>query len=446
MKLLVAIPTYNNERSIAAVVRGVLAHAPEVLVVNDGSTDATETNAKGAGARIVRHDVNKGKGEALKTALKTAEAEGYTHVLTIDGDGQHEPNDIPVLVKAAAAAPDAIILGQRRYEKMPEKNRFGNAVSNFWVNLAMGTKFADTQCGLRVYPASVVSRHRFRGTGYEFETEVLIRHKRSKRPIVGADVDVYYPPPGERVSHFVPSRDATRIVFLVMRFLFLPRFLWALALFTACAPAVNRGDVLGLDQHDVIVVKPSAWQQQEALKAAARPFSAQQTIVFETGKDKRKASGLFIVYPGRGYRLRVLGPMGVTAFDVAVRCGKFKVDARDKSATGTLAEAREKVQFFPVAELLAALSLPENGAWDDNAYEGGGVSASLHQSAPAFSAIASGELTVQVNAFDVVDGSYMPHELEVTIGTRAKLHILNDEIAFDAPPEAEALGEITCDS
>src|SRR5439155_390962 len=126
------------------------------------------------------------------------------------------------------------------------KNRFGNEVSNFWVNLAMGRfgerKLQDTQCGLRVYPmASVTSFPILRSHGYALETEILIRQARANKPILAVPVKVYYPPPEERVSHFKPSRDATRIVFLVMRFLFLPRWFWALLMLVAsCAQPASR--------------------------------------------------------------------------------------------------------------------------------------------------------------------------------------------------------------
>lgn len=400
-KLIVCIPTYNNEKSIASVVKGVLAHVPEVMVVNDGSTDSTEERAREAGARIVRHEKNRGKGEALKTGLRAAAREGYTHVLTIDGDGQHEPKDIPSLIEASQKAPAAIVLGLRDLAKMPEKNRFGNRFSNFWVNLAMGSAFTDTQCGLRVYPAGIADAHRFRGAGYEFETEVLIRQARDELPIVGHPVEVYYPPAEERVSHFVPWRDARRIVLLVMRFLFLPRMLWALLLFASCAPAVSASNPTGRVD-------------------TTRAFSAKQTLRFDDGKDKRTASGLFIVYPGSAYRLRVLGPMMVTAFDVSVRCGKFVLDARDKSAKGTLAEAKELVRFFPVAELFEATSPAQKRT--------------------------VGEMTVDVVEETVVDGVTMPKKLHVDIGHRVRLDIENEEISFDVPPENEAVGEIQCDS
>ncbi len=433
-RLLVAIPTYNNARSIAQVVRDVLDHVPEVLVVNDGSTDGTEDAARAAGARIVRHDVNRGKGEALKTALRTALGEGFTHVLTIDGDGQHNAADIKNMIAAASAAPEAIILGTRDFSKMPEKNRFGNNFSNFWVNLAMGSRFTDTQCGLRVYPTRVIELYRFRGTGYEFETEVLIRHARAKRPISPVPVDVYYPPPEERVSHFVPSRDATRIVFLVMRFLFLPRFLWALVLFAGCAPSVTASAPLVVDR------------RAAALEASVQPFTAQQTILFEAGKDKRKADGLFIVYPGSAYKLRVLGPMMVTAFEVSVRCGKFMLDARDKSASGTLAEAGERVTFFPVAELFLALAPPSDGEWRGDEYVTAKVRAHLHPTLPAFDWIVAGDLTVQMQSFKAVGRWHMPQKLLVTVGTRAKLTIENDDMALDVPSESEALGDLPCGS
>jgi glycosyltransferase involved in cell wall biosynthesis len=222
----VGIPTYNNASTIADVVRRARAVCPDVLVINDGSTDGSGDRAATAGAWVETHPENRGKGEAIKTALRAAKDRGFSHLVTLDGDGQHHPEDMPALIDAAQATPDALIIGQRDQAAIPGRNRFGNAISNVWVNWAMGARLSDTQCGFRVYPTAIINHFRFRGRGYELETEVLIRQARARRPVVPIPVRVYYPPIDERVSHFRPRRDATKIVFLVMRFLFLPRRFW----------------------------------------------------------------------------------------------------------------------------------------------------------------------------------------------------------------------------
>ncbi len=221
--MLLVIPVYNNATTIADVVTRARLLLPDVLVVDDGSTDASAANAKTAGARVVAHTHNRGKGEALRTALALAHAEGFEQVLTLDGDGQHFPEDAPALLAAANDA-HTLVLGQRSFETLPNANRFGNRFSNLWVNWAAGTRLADTQCGLRLYPADTAARFSLHAQGYAFETEALVKHARARSPVKAVPVRVAYPK--ERVSHFRPARDATRIVFTVMRFLFLPRWFW----------------------------------------------------------------------------------------------------------------------------------------------------------------------------------------------------------------------------
>jgi len=225
---MVVIPAYQNAGTIGDVVKRAKMFCDAVMVVSDGSTDSTAEVAREVGARVVVHGSNLGKGEAIKHAISLAHDENFTHVVTLDGDGQHYPEDLPDILSRARSAPQALILGERDLlaANLPRRNRVGNAWSNFWVNLAMGTHFSDTQCGFRVYPVALMGAFRLHGSGYEFETEVLIRAKREGISVLSVPVRVYYPPMHLRVSHFVPWRDATRIVLTVIRFLILPRRWW----------------------------------------------------------------------------------------------------------------------------------------------------------------------------------------------------------------------------
>jgi glycosyltransferase involved in cell wall biosynthesis len=436
---LICVPTYNNEKTIGAVVAALVKTRVPVLVVNDGSTDSTGTSALVAGATVETHSHNRGKGEALKTAFAYARKRGYTHVLTIDGDGQHEPADVPALLALAEKTPAAIILGVRQLALIPPKNRFGNRFSNVWVNWAMGKPQEDTQCGLRVYPADLLEAHRFRGSGYELETEAIIRHARANREIVPHPVHVYYP--AERVTHFKPWRDATRIVLLVMRFLFLPRALWSLCLaaLVACATVAAPKARQELSESD---------SRALALKQTTLPFTASQHIHFHGEKDSREADALFIVYPGRGYRLRVLGPLMVTLFDAIVRCGRYALIAGDKHHSGEILEADAAVPFFPVRALEHALQPLQNGEWRGNTFEGeGGVSAKLGPDRESFSDIDAGAgLGLKVLATTRVQDVVMPKKMKVSLSEGRWLEIENNDIGFDVPTEAEALSQVSCAS
>jgi hypothetical protein len=433
VKTLVCVPVYNNEKTIGGVVSSLVAAGHRVLVVNDGSTDGTEASARAAGGIIERHSVNRGKGEALKTAFRFARAQGFSHLLTIDGDGQHEPQDAPLLLAAAEKSPDAIVLGVRDLALLPPKNRFGNRFSNFWVNLAMGSRFSDTQCGMRVYPADL-EEARYRGHGYEFETEALIRHARDKKPIVPVAVRVYYPE--ERVSHFKPWRDATRIVLLVMRFLFLPRPFWTLALLLAACASVSSAPVSSA---------PTV-SKERALQQTTLAFSASQHLVYRDGKEKREADALFLSYPGAGFRLRVLGPMWVTIFDVSVRCGRYAVQMRDKTNGGELADADAQAPFFPVRALERALRPLRDGEWrGDTFVSNDGVRARLDGGREIFSEIDAGDsLHVTVLEETRVAGIVMPKRLHVELTGGRTLDIDNKDIGFDAPELEAALGGVKC--
>jgi glycosyltransferase involved in cell wall biosynthesis len=216
------VPAFDCASTIADVVRGVARHCERVLVVDDGSSDATAEVARGAGAAVVRHDVNRGKGAALRTGLVRLLAEGYTHAFSVDGDGQHLADEMVRLLDTSRAYADAIVLGARRLA--PEQavapiKRFGNDFANWWVSLAAGREFADTQTGFRIYPIAPTLELGVQAERYQFESEVLILAARRGIDIRTCEVAVHYPPPGERVSHYAPWLDTCRIIVTVVSFL-----------------------------------------------------------------------------------------------------------------------------------------------------------------------------------------------------------------------------------
>jgi glycosyltransferase involved in cell wall biosynthesis len=216
--LAALIPALDCEATIGAVVAGVRRFVPRVLVVDDGSSDRTADAAKAAGAEVLRHPANRGKGAALRAGFAALAQAGFSHALTLDGDGQHLAEDVPRLAAASAAAPGAIVLGVRQHApgSHSEIRAFGNRFANRWVAIACGRTLDDTQSGFRVYPIAPTLALACRSERFAFETEVLIRAVRAGIPVVSVPVRVYNPPPAERTSHFRGVADTTRIVLTVI--------------------------------------------------------------------------------------------------------------------------------------------------------------------------------------------------------------------------------------
>lgn len=217
----VVIPAYEAEATIGAVVADVRRHLGRVWVVDDGSRDATAERAAAAGAEVLRHPANAGKGAALLSGLRALAAAGVARAVTLDADGQHLGDEIPALLAASDGAPGAIIVGvrQKAGHTIARANRFGNWVADGLLHLIAGRPLPDTQCGFRVYPVEPTLALGAEGRRFEFETEILLRAARRGVPIVGVPVRVHYPPVAERVSHFRPWVDTLRIIGIVVRLL-----------------------------------------------------------------------------------------------------------------------------------------------------------------------------------------------------------------------------------
>lgn len=227
--IVVIIPTYNNEKTLVSVIEEVLVYVEEVIVVNDGSTDSTPALLKQfPHLPVITHPANKGKGTALKHGLSQAKAAGYRYAITIDSDGQHFASDIPAFIEEIEKDPDSLLVGARNLtsDNMPGKNTFANKFSNFWFTLETGLKLQDTQSGYRLYPLRRMNVQKCWYTAkYEFELEALVFAAWGGIPVRNIPIHVYYPPQEERVSHFRPFRDFTRISIL-NTVLVLITFLW----------------------------------------------------------------------------------------------------------------------------------------------------------------------------------------------------------------------------
>jgi glycosyltransferase involved in cell wall biosynthesis len=217
----ILIPAYECEATIGAAVAGARTHGLPILVVNDGSRDATAGLASAAGAEIVHHATNRGKGASLTTGMRELAARGFTHALSMDGDGQHLPREIPTLLAAAAENPTAIVIGVRRRneQEVAGINLFGNRFANLCVQYAAGVPVPDTQSGFRVYPIATMLRLPVQGTHFDYESSAIIHAARAKVAILSLPVDVYYPPIDQRRSHYRKVVDTLRIIRVVAPFL-----------------------------------------------------------------------------------------------------------------------------------------------------------------------------------------------------------------------------------
>lgn len=212
--ICVIIPTFNNAGTIAAVVGDALIECKDVIVVNDGSTDNTSTILHAInGITLVEYEKNQGKGYALKTGFKRALQMGFAYAITLDGDGQHYPSDIQAFLKANQQHPGALIIGSRKLDGVERSkgSSFANKFSNFWFYIQTGRRLSDTQTGYRLYPLKKLYGLGLLTSRYEAELELLVFaswHGVELHPI---DINVYYPPQEQRVSHFRPGKDFARI-------------------------------------------------------------------------------------------------------------------------------------------------------------------------------------------------------------------------------------------
>lgn len=212
------IPTYQNAKTLLKVVADVHRVVDTVFVVDDGSNDGTaalldKATGNERPEKVLTHPKNCGKGAALKTGLTYARQQGFRYAVTVDADGQHRADDIPALLKAVEEEPDALAIGSRglQHENMPAKSTFANRFSNFWFALQTLQRLPDTQSGLRVYPLRRLHGLRWMSTRYEAELTLLVFSAWAGVKLLPVPVSVYYPPRDQRVTHFRPGRDFTRI-------------------------------------------------------------------------------------------------------------------------------------------------------------------------------------------------------------------------------------------
>jgi glycosyltransferase involved in cell wall biosynthesis len=215
-KIVALIPAYNEAATIRDVAARTLRVVPHVIVVNDGSTDGTHRELSGLSLTLISNPANLGKGASLRRGFALALSHGADAVITLDGDAQHCPEDIPRLVEAARAQPGRIIIGARLWdrEKVPPLRYFGNRFANFWVAWAAGFPVADSQSGFRLYPASLLRRIESANGRFAFESEILIEAGRTGVRTAAVEIAAIYPP-NARASHYRSTVDTARIVRMI---------------------------------------------------------------------------------------------------------------------------------------------------------------------------------------------------------------------------------------
>ena len=229
LKTCVIIPTYNNAKTLEGVISKTLEYCDEVMVVNDGATDDTPgIISKFKNLIVVTHPHNKGKGMALRNGFKKAVELGFENAITIDSDGQHYPEDFMTFLLRAEEVPGSLIIGARNMsvDNVPNKSTFGNKFSNFWFWVETGIKMEDTQSGYRLYPVQRLKKIWLFTTKFELEIEVIVKAAWRGIPVISVPVKVYYAPQGERVTHFRPGKDFTRISLLNTYLVILTAIWW----------------------------------------------------------------------------------------------------------------------------------------------------------------------------------------------------------------------------
>ncbi len=223
MSLAVLIPAYNAAASLPGVIGGVFRFVPpqNVLVVDDGSSDGTREAAVRAGVHVVSHPVNRGKGAALKTGFSWALDRGFEAVITLDADGQHDPESVPDFVRRWKETGADFVVGSRKADRrgMPLERVCSNMLTSWVVSRRAGQRIEDSQSGYRLIVAEVLRRVSLETDGYEMESELLIKAARFGFRIVSVPIRTVY---AEEESFIHPLRDTGRFIALVWR-----SFSWA---------------------------------------------------------------------------------------------------------------------------------------------------------------------------------------------------------------------------
>jgi glycosyltransferase involved in cell wall biosynthesis len=215
----IAIPAYQEAATIRGLAELALEQTANVILVDDGSTDGTAEQLRGLPVTLLVHPHNRGKEASLRTAFAHALSRNAECVITMDGDGQHDPADAAMLLAAWRRDPARIVIGSRLHDRsqFPVARWRANRFACFWISWAAGHPIADSQSGFRAYPAAVMRLalgRGVRGSRFTFESEVLIEAARHGHRTIAVAIPGHYPVNARR-SHFRPVWDITKIVLMV---------------------------------------------------------------------------------------------------------------------------------------------------------------------------------------------------------------------------------------
>ena len=213
---LIVIPTYNHAGTIPCLVREIQKYFQNILIVNDGSTDNLEQKIKDLKTAYIKHEKNIGKGAAILSAAAYAKQNNYSHILTIDADGQHYPKELVNISSTAKEFDRDIIIGKRNFEgpNVPSSSKFGRKFSAFWARVQTGVKIEDIQSGMRAYPLEIFDCLKLKEKRYSFEMEIIIKAIWAGFNVREIPIEVLYPKREERVSHFKAFKDNLLITIL----------------------------------------------------------------------------------------------------------------------------------------------------------------------------------------------------------------------------------------
>jgi glycosyltransferase involved in cell wall biosynthesis len=222
MRVQALVPAFNEAHTIAKVVTGLVPHVAAVCVVDDGSTDGTADAARRAGADVMLNPGDRGKGTAIRSGLARVLERDCSHVLLIDGDLQHLPEEAPLLIAEAERTGADVVLGERRFDRraMPASRYHANRIGSLALSRFLGVAVRDTQCGFRLFKADVLRSLPLTARGYDIETEMLVKLKRRGGVIASVPITAVYT--GQR-SKLRPVRDTTKTCFLAVYYRFLER-------------------------------------------------------------------------------------------------------------------------------------------------------------------------------------------------------------------------------
>jgi UDP-N-acetylglucosamine---dolichyl-phosphate N-acetylglucosaminyltransferase len=221
-RVSVLIPAFNEGEYIAEVVKGILKIVSRVLVVDDGSADQTVPVSRAAGAEVICHTINRGKGAALQTGFEALLAEGSEAVIVLDGDGQHDPDELPKFINCADESGAGIVLGNRLSDAsgMPRIRYWTNRTMSIILSWLSGQRIPDSQCGYRLIRREVLESINFTTRNYDMESEMLILASRLGFKIASVPIKTIYT---GQVSEIKPGRDTVRFFRLIFKYLTAPK-------------------------------------------------------------------------------------------------------------------------------------------------------------------------------------------------------------------------------